>query len=256
MLNQTRATNALRKDMGTQQAKTQGPTLGECYGMFQGLPALRGFWPVSSVDQTGAVYDLSEQNRTLSNQGGPAYSVWNDLIPYYDLNGTTQYLNRADEAGLDVTGNLTTGGWFWTDDLTAAQGLSVKGDGVTAANTNWELFFRGDVAGDPVQLNVSSGAGTTTINSTNTPGSGVWFFAVGRYTPSTELAVNLNGIWTRNTTAIPASINNSTAMFALGSRNAAVLLNGRVCLGFLCAWALSDDLVSTLFNRTRPLFGV
>lgn len=243
-----------------QNGNQYSPSLGEFYATFLGLPGLRGFWPLSSVDNTGAIIDLSGQNRTLSNSGAPppVYTIAaSGLYGYYSLNGTSAYLSRASEAGLTVTGALTVGGWYQTNSLTAAGGLHTKSDGVTPNNNNWELLFRGDLAGDPVQFNVANVASTYTVNSTNTVAQSAWFFAVGRYTPSTEVAVFLDNIKTVNTTGIPASINSSTAQFSLGSRNAGVLLAGVVGPGqFLCAGAMSDELINYLWMRTAPIFQI
>ena len=35
-----------------------------------GLPGLRGFWQFSSVDESGDIYDLSGQSRTMTNSIG------------------------------------------------------------------------------------------------------------------------------------------------------------------------------------------
>ena len=45
-------------------------TWGNIMSMNLGLPGLRGFWPFSSVDESGDIYDLSGQSRTMTNSIG------------------------------------------------------------------------------------------------------------------------------------------------------------------------------------------
>src|SRR5690606_17145480 len=70
----------------------------------------------SSTDNSGAVYDLSGQGRILTN-ANVGVGVLANGLPYGNFNGTTAQLTRADEAGLDITGALTFGGWFYLNDL-------------------------------------------------------------------------------------------------------------------------------------------
>lgn len=46
-------------------------TWGNIISMNLGLPALRGYWPFSSVDENNDIYDLSGQGRTMTNSIGP-----------------------------------------------------------------------------------------------------------------------------------------------------------------------------------------
>jgi hypothetical protein len=42
-------------------------TWGSIISMNLGLPLLRGYWPFSSVDENGDLYDLSGQGRVMIN---------------------------------------------------------------------------------------------------------------------------------------------------------------------------------------------
>jgi hypothetical protein len=84
---------------------------GNAISYYLGLPGLRAFWPMSSVNETGNVYDLSGQGRTLTNNNAATFGVYG-LQSYATFNGVNQYLSRADEAGLDITGELTMGCWI------------------------------------------------------------------------------------------------------------------------------------------------
>lgn len=45
-------------------------TWGSIISMNLGLPGLRGYWPLTSVDENGDIYDLSGQGRVLSSMIG------------------------------------------------------------------------------------------------------------------------------------------------------------------------------------------
>ena len=55
------------------------------------------------------------------------------------------------------------------------------------------LWFRGDIAGDPVDILVESGAGQYTVRSTTGCTSGQWHHACGVFTSSTSRTVYLDG---------------------------------------------------------------
>lgn len=237
-------------------------TWGRVISQYLALPALRGFWPMSSANEGGNALDLSGQGRTLTYTGNPTYN-FTGLAPYIDLDGVGDYLTRADEAGLDVLGNeayvgapgLTVGGWFRFDRENAQEGLICKSDG-TAANRNWDLLFRGDAAGDPAQFAVSNGANSYTATGTTDLTTATWYFIVGRYVPSTSVDLWVDAAKSSTVAGIPATANNSNAAFQIGARNGLITLDGRASLCFLCAAALSDSIITALYQHSRVLFGV
>lgn len=217
------------------------------------LPELRGFWPASSVDETvTGVRDLSEQGRTLTINGGATRNIYNNVIPYIDLNGSTQYLSRADEAGLDVPGNLMFGGWFWVDTLPGANAGLIGKYAATGNQRSYLLFL---LSSGVIRLVVSgNGTAAVTVDSAAIT-TGKWNFVAGRYAPSSEIAIFVNGQKATNTTSIPATLFNSTAALQIGAFEAANFLDGRAALCFVCATSFSDELTSQLFQRTRGMFG-
>lgn len=241
-----------------------GVFIGNVLASYMALPGLVGFWPMSSVQRsTGNAYDLSGQGRTLTYNGNPAYTYFNGLVPYIDLDGTGDYLSRADETDLDITGaetiyttgaaGLTIGAWVWFD---AAGGTEV-------AMSKWNptgnqasyLLWKSN--GELGSFDVSSNGSAATEIQGSSITSATFTFLVGRFTPSTELAVFVNSAKATNTVSIPASIFVSTAIFTIGGRSdAASLVNGRVALAFLCANALGDDLISSLYQTSRVIFSV
>jgi hypothetical protein len=93
--------------------------------------------------------------------------------------------------------------------------------------------------------------------STVTVTTGQWYFIVGRFIPSTEEAIFVNGAWDTNVVGVNASIQNTASAFRIFDQSDnSSRLNGRVSLAFLCATALSDSIVSALFHQTRAMFNV
>lgn len=231
----------------------QRSTFGDVVSAFLLIPQLRGLWPFSSVNETNDVLDLSAQGRTVSDVAAPAFGV-QDLVPYATLNGTTQYFTRADEAGLDITGGITFGGWFRVGVV--ATNKSVMGKWSTTGNQR--SYFLQQLNTNSVQAGISStGVNVFVSVSSNTVALNQWHFIVGRFIPSTSVSIFMNGTFTTNSTGIPAAIFNSTAAFDIGDLVAPTSpFNGRVTLCFLSATNLSDDYIRSLYNISRGLLGV
>ncbi len=241
---------------------------GNVISSFQNIPGLVGFWPMSSVQRsTGNAFDLTSQGRTLTYNGNPTYNIYNDFMPYIDLDGTGDFLSRADETDLDISGTetiynssvrgLTIGSWVFPDALPGGgPTLGISGKWLSAGNQRSYLMLFNST--DFPQVNVSSDGIAAIIQVSSVVATiNNWFFIVGRFTPSTNLDIFVNGTWTRNTTSIPASLFNSTASFELGAFNSGLLnLNGRIGFSFLSANTLSDALINALFQQSRVLFGV
>lgn len=229
--------------------------------MHQALPMLRGFWPMSAVTGAGNAYDQSG-GLTLTYNGNPTFN-YSALVPYLDFDGTGDYLSRADEAALDILGSesyaasaiqgLTMGCWVYFDNTARAEYYMAKWGG------SGQRSYLLDVSGaDALTFNVTSdGSTVTTVTSATARTASTWRHMVGRFDPSTELAIFTNGVKASNTTSIPAAIFNSTAAFGIGGDGAGGnLLDGRVALPFLCAGYLSDEIIKALYQESRIAMGV
>jgi hypothetical protein len=234
--------------------------------LYLSLPGLRGFWPMSSVDESGTALDLSGQGRALAYNGNPTYNV-DDLAPYIDLDGTGDYLSRPDEAGLDILGTetiyasgvrgLTMGGWFYADALTAIMFSMGKGTLAGVAADSYFIRWRGDVAGDPFRGTVSDGLAYVGATSTVTTVINTWYLAILRYVPSTSVDMFVSNVKTSTVAAVPAALNNTAAPLTIGANaTPGQYLDGRASMCFLCATALSDSIISAIYHQTRSLYGV
>ena len=240
--------------------------VGESLARYLSIPCLRGYWPLGAHVSGGNAADYSGQARYLTYAGNPTYNV-DGLAPYIDMDGTGDYLSRADEAGLDITGTesyiasairgLTFGGWFYLDALVSGRGLASKYN--TSAVNERSYLLQYESGGNTWRCVVSvDGSATTFVDSTVTPATASWVFIVGRFDPSTELAIFVNRTKTVNTTSIPASIYSGAANFVIGAwdNGASGNLDGRASSVFLAASHLSDSWVSALFEQQRSIYGV
>jgi hypothetical protein len=233
---------------------------GNIVSSFMALPGLRGFWPMSAFDSSGNAQDQSGHAHHLTYNGNPTYN-YTGLAPYIDLDGTGDYLARADEADLDIIGNesymavpgLTAGGWFWVDDKTASR-MFINKDNPIGNQRSWQLTY---VTGNEVRFIVSTN-GLAVVTCTGADISeDAWYFLVGRFNPSTELKLWMNATTYTQAVGVPATLFNSNADLRIGMRgNTAIPLDGRASLCFLCAALLSDAQISSLYQQTRGVFGV
>ncbi len=232
---------------------------------FQNIPGLVGFWPMSGVQRsTGDTRDFGGGGLDLTYNGDPTYNIYNDLVPYIDLDGTGDNLTRADETDLDVQGNetiyatavrgLTVGGWFFIDTA-ANTGLITKWntDGATVQATfllrQNTTVFNLLLSVDGTTVNVNLNAGTVQ--------TGTWVHVVATFSPSAEAAIFIDGVKTSTAAGIPATLFNSTSPLEIGSFNGSLfLLDGRASLCFLSANFLPDAYINALFQQSRVLFGV
>jgi hypothetical protein len=225
---------------------------------FGSLPGLRGFWPMSTVDNGGNAIDHSNLVKTLTYNGAPTYNH-HGLAPYANfIAGTSDYLSRADEADLDILGTetfitaalrgLTMGGWFYFANAPGAVETLISKWGA-----GQEAYILQRLAGGTISFGVNAGFAATTTTVT---AASAWYWLVGRFDPSTETAVFINDTEkVTNLVAIPAAINNTNANLNIGAQSAANFLTGRAAYCFLCAAALPDYMIYSLYHISRALFG-
>lgn len=242
-----------------------GRTLGRAVSLHQYLPGLRGFWPVSSIDSSGNLIDLSGQSRTLTLTGTPTFQLDKTLLhlfPMAILNGSTDYFTRADEAGLDILGTesyigstangLTLGIWVKFDDAVgSAEHIIGKWD----ASGNQRAYRLSRKTTGEITFEMSSnGTASTSVDSTTVTSAGVWYHCVGRFDPSNEIAVFVNGEKNSNTTTIPIAIFNSTAAFRIGANSNGTpseYMDGQFALPFLSTCFIEDGICKLLYHDTR-----
>lgn len=241
---------------------------------YMGLSGLRGFWPTSVVGDSGAMIDVSGQGRHLTNNGEAQFSQYNAAYWANTLTTTNDnYFNRADEAGLSITGTetyidtdkgLSIGCWVNVRATVSAQGVLIgKWD---AATNNRSYSIQLTTGRQPLFTISTTGADNyqilapTTLSTT----SWRWKFVCGvfdNYGAGTDqihiYAHTSTGLrkWTGNV-AVGASIFDGTADFTIGAGHgmSLPLPATRVSLAFVCARALNEGTVRALYGISRPLF--
>jgi len=254
----TRHIAELERELEDVRTRPYPRSFGAVIGGDLGLPGLHGFWPCSSIE-SGTIYDQSGQARHLTATD-ITLGIYNSVVSYLDFNGSTSNGLRADEAGLDITGALTLGGWFYQDTLPtggATRALLSKSN--VATQRSYELAIVESGGSVFPRILITTGGSSATqfsIAGTIPILAASWHFIVGRFDPTVELAIfdNYNGVSgkTTNVASIPAAIFNSTSGFSMASYNGASgFMDGRGTLADLCAAVLPDALLVRLFQEGR-----
>ena len=245
-----------------------------CVSAGLALPALRAFWPMSSVDYAAATQarDVSGGGYHLANNNGAVFG-YDNLIPYVEFDGVNQYLSRADGGAgnwADITGTeayiaqpgLTFGGWFYFDVIAGGVNYGMIGKYLGAGNQrSYRLYLYGPGAPASNLTFAVSSAGTavsTLIHQSGVvPTTAAWHFAVARIEVGVQTSIFLDGTWYDNVAGVPAGVFDGTASFEIGAMEAGTgTMNGKVSKGFLCAAAASDAILFSYYEQTRAMFGV
>jgi hypothetical protein len=229
---------------------------GLAHGLFESLPELRSFYPMSTADSAGLLYDHSEIALTLTPTGATR-GVFNNMHPMTVYVGA-QYYNRVHNINHNCADGLTF--YMWVRFTGAGAAGIIGGKWRTAANDrHYILNLPGAI---PSALTfIVSGLGTAASNRFVTTVSlaqiNTWYFLCGRYTSGTEVAIWLDAEKTTNVVGIPVGIyNGANAPFQLcgfdGNNNT---ISCDIGLVALCATPHSDALIRTVYEQTRPIFG-
>lgn len=238
--------------------------------MHLGLPVLRGYWPLTSVFYTAAAgvaaADLSGQGNHLSN---------NNVVFYYSTTGLPGFgrfvpaangrLYRADGGAgnwADIIGTeayvaaaqrgLTLGVWVNVANLPGATAYFISKVG-GAGDRSYALAT---TAANQAYFTVWSAAGAQTgVAPATALTAGQWTFLAGRFVPGGNHSVWVDGVRT-DAAGAPASLFDSTADFTLGAiSGGGNYIDAYMHGAFLCACALSNAQVLSLYEQTRAMFG-
>lgn len=236
-------------------------TFGELLGEYLSLSGLIGFWPLSAIDRSsGDAVDIG-QGKTLTYTGNPTYNLLSEVVPYIDLDGTGDWLSRADEVDFDIIGSeaqyaaalrgLTMGAWINLDSIVGDQDVMGKWN-VTGNLRQYKLYANAGV----ITLGISSNGTAEALYAGGSVVAGTWSFVCGRWSPSVTGDIFVDGVKVSNVSAV-ATMTNLTAPFRVGDRGDAVSeMAGLLALPFLCANALPDSRIQRLYNLGRVFFGV
>lgn len=224
--------------------------------VFIGLPGIEGYYPMSSVSGSGAAINHTGAGGPLVQVG--VVPVGYDGNSFRQLGGGTNYLVGTGIYGLTGTETFidasirgfTIGGWFMIDvtptntaGLISKSGLSPQLGYELKINTMNEVTCS------------MSGTGTGRV-SANGPAVSLseWLFLVGRFVPSSEVAVFVNGVKSLNVVSIPSAQIVSTQSFEVGRFIAddSRIADAKVRDMFICRSALTDQQIERVRALTAP----
>lgn len=224
---------------------------------FVNLPGLRGYWPMSVVDFLGNAKDHSGASSDLARVGSPQFGHGSGS--YIQCSPVGNYLAGSISAQA-VTGTetwiepairgVTVGAWIRADSSPVSLG-GLLGRWSGTPQKSFSLLW---ASADTVSFLVS-GDGLVSITVVGSVQPLVtWLFIVGRFTPSTEVALFVNDVKVTNTTSIPAALFGGTSVFEVGRVNAnnSNVLAGRFRDAFLTASALTDVEIENLRLSSLP----
>jgi hypothetical protein len=170
------------------------------------------------------------------------------------VRASSNYLSRADEAGLSITGNLTVGGWFYFDAESTGQETGLINKWYETGNERSYVLYKN--SSDELVFSISTdGSAVVSINDGGfNYAESQWFYVVGRFTVSTELALFVNGMWYKTTIGIPASIFDCSEAFEIGRYNRSNYLDGKVSQAFICAYSVPDTFICAMFSHAKALY--
>lgn len=213
-----------------------------------------GAWLPGAADMgvtPAEIPDVTGSGRTLAGMGVLSTSQAG-LSSYISMDGATNYLTRPTETGIELTGALSVGGWFYFNSSGADQGMISKWYGITPQRA-YRLYR---AAAGILYFDVSPDGTAVTSVTSSAVADNTWVFCGGYYVPSTTLAVVINRTWFRNAVAIPAAVFNSSEPLDIGRTTRAFYMPGRVAAAFVCRGALSETDFNNFYEQTRALFNV
>ena len=237
---------------------THSPLLDNLTGTMLSLPGLRGLWTMASFDESGNALDISGNGRTLTYAGNPTYSA-NGLLPYIVLDGTGDWLTRADEAALSITGaetyvataeqGLTIHAVVYFDATGSNDTVLAKWDSGTA-NRSYRIFKNDS---DLIKFQTFDGTTADLVGTTEVAAE-TYYHIVGRFDPSTEIATFVNNVKVANTTSIPAAIDDTTEALSIGAdSDNGYPTPGRIGMVGLYAAKHTDAQIAAVFQQLEPL---
>lgn len=152
--------------------------------------------------------------RTLTNNGTATFGAGKIGNAAY-FNGTNQYLSRADDAGLSMSGqtSFTLACWLYLTDKTADRWAVLKGDSLTAGTSDYGINYA--TTADRIQFAIGDGSNgaVATADTFGAVPADTWVCVVAWYDRATGTSTDTVNIQVDGGTA------DSAASGANGSRD-------------------------------------
>jgi hypothetical protein len=229
---------------------------------YLGLPGLRGFWPMTAIGPSGEARDLGGGGFNLGQANNPTVQM---SPPGYTLDGgSSERLSAADASNFDIVGNeayilgayrgMTLGLWVNFESLIASTQQVLMSKWNTSGQRAYQIVVAS--ADDELRFSVSTdGSAVVSVDSNIEPIVSKWYFIVGRFDPSAELAIFINDTVVKETTGVPATLHNSSEEFEISSNGGGGNYGYLIAsMAFITTTQLPDPIIRRLYYRTRPLF--
>lgn len=250
------------KRISNLETQDVSPGFFNLHSAYLSLPMLRLYYPFNRLTPSGTVLDLGGSNLNAS--------VTNTLTIHerYGTFASSSYVAATSSNETNITGTesyvasgfkgLTWGLWFNPSAApTGEAGIFAKYR-TLAGLRQYALNCMPSLEPKAV-VSTDGNSASAEVTSGTSMEVGKWYFIVGRFIPSTNLGVFVNGAWTYDTTSMPASIHTSATPLVIpgfqGPAGTVIPTRGSVAHAFICAAALPDAMIMNLFNRTRHLYG-
>lgn len=171
------------------------------------------------------------------------------------VRASSNYLTPAVASdGLGIHNALTLGCWVWFDAESTNNSTGIIGKWNFTANEAAYLVYKD--SSNNLKFTISTDGSTTVyVSDMGTMyTTSQWFYVVGRFTPSVEVALFVNGMWYKNQTGIPATIFHSSQEFEIGRYNEDNYLDGRVSQAFICAYSVPDRFICAMYSHAKALY--
>ena len=223
------------------------------------LPGLRLFALASLYDEASGLNCWGEPR--FAPHGTPTSSIattWPGvLVPYVEFGSEAAYYTLIDSA-TSPTGDVTVGGWFYSDTVTVQGGIINKWYTTTSNDRSYALSV---AAGGALTFEVSSDgsalSGKLLTVTGPTVAMGQWYFGVGRIRCNSTQGACLDNVWTTVSAAVPTAVYDNSRSLYLGRYNesATTWFDGRIAQLWLCGYAVPDAWIAWLWENQAPYFG-
>ena len=226
--------------------------------LYQVLTQLRGFWPMSSVDHNGNVYDLSGQGRVLSNSGVSfGMGGIGDYIPVAEFDGAGAALSALDDDAVNLNsmaGGFTVLAWVrpgWAG--AAGSHFPVISKGSLASTIEYGLVVDGTSLFPTFYVGDKSHVGTFRLVGDN------WNFLAASYDAGAgDVVLQVNANREVAALASPALVATGDDLFigrwVNGSGNSEYW-EGQMTLVALCAGVAPQLVLENVYRATAYMFG-
>ncbi len=227
------------------------------------VPGLRYFWQAGN----GAFIVGNTQWTTtvppslaLTGYGAPAVgwaTAWpGAYTPYIEFYGTNEYFLRADEAALNPSTAMTWGMWAWLDTSGTQRGLVNKWYSTGMNQCSYQIYT--DTSN---QVNfVTCATGSPLYGKTVTGGAlslGAWHMIACRYSGGVSQGVYVDGVWTQDTTSVPASLFDGTRALCIGrgiNESSVGHWDGRIAQIWMAGFAVPSAVLDYLYQEQSPSY--